>query len=91
MLVMFVGAQIMVLGFDMKPLTLNLLIKYVSIFSVTSKSEITPSFSGLIARMLLGVLPTILYASEPTANNLFVLISTATTDGSFSTIPFPVT
>ena len=42
-----------------------------------------------MARMLLGVRPTIRYASEPTANTLLVFVSTATTDGSFRTIPLP--
>ena len=56
-----------------------------------SKSAITPFFNGRITRMLPGVLPTILYASVPTATTLFVLVLTATTDGSFKTIPLPET
>ena len=41
--------------------------------------------------MFPGVLPSILLASCPTANTSFVLLSTATTDGSLNTTPFPFT
>src|SRR5487761_416237 len=64
-------------------------IKYVSIFSVTLKSAITPSFIGLIATTLPGVRPSISFASLPTATTspLFLLI--ATIEGSFTTMPLP--
>src|SRR5579864_3036894 len=64
--------------------------KYVSIFSVTLKSAITPSFIGLIATTLPGVRPSISFASFPTATTspLFLLI--ATIEGSFTTMPLPL-
>ena len=64
-------------------------IKYRIIFSVVSLSAITPSFSGLIAIILPGVLHSIRLASAPTATTDFVPRSTATTEGSLTTIPFP--
>ena len=54
-------------------------------------SEITPSAKGRIAIILLGVRSSIFLASEPTARILFVPFSTATTEGSLITIPFPRT
>ena len=39
--------------------------------------------------MFPGVLPIILLASPPTANTSPEFLSTATTDGSLNTIPFP--
>src|SRR5215217_1076086 len=65
--------------------------KYESIFSVTSKSAITPSFKGRIATMFPGVRPSIRFAADPTATTLSVLVSIATTEGSESTIPCPLT
>ena len=65
--------------------------KYLSIFSQTSKSEITPSFKGLTTLILAGVLPSIRFASNPTATGLPSRISIATTEGSLSTIPCPRT
>jgi len=62
-----------------------------SIISVISKSAMTPSFMGRIALMYSGVLPSIVFASRPTAYTFLVRWSTATTDGSFSTIPLPFT
>ncbi len=62
-----------------------------SICSVTSKSAITPSFSGRIAVMLPGVRPIIRFASTPTAWTWPVLVSIATTDGSERTMPRPRT
>src|SRR5690554_3524811 len=47
------------------------LIKCCNIFSVTSKSAITPSFIGRIAWILPGVRPNIRLASVPTAATLF--------------------
>ena len=41
--------------------------------------------------MFPGVLPNILLASWPTANTSPFVLSTATTDGSLKTIPFPLT
>ena len=41
--------------------------------------------------MFPGVLPNILLASFPTASTSPVSLSTATTDGSLKTIPFPLT
>ena len=59
------------------------------ISSVTTKSAITPSFKGLIAEILPGVLPNIVFASSPTARTDFLPPSsiTATTEGSFKTTP----
>jgi hypothetical protein len=65
--------------------------KYCSIFSVTSKSEITPSRSGRTATILAGVRPTMRFASAPMARILRVFLSIATTDGSSMTMPFPLT
>ena len=42
--------------------------KYCSIFSVTVKSAITPSFIGRMAVMLPGVRPSMFLASVPTAS-----------------------
>lgn len=56
-----------------------------------SKSAITPSFSGRTATMLPGVRPIIFFASAPTARMPPVLVLIATTDGSLSTIPRPLT
>src|ERR1700729_4124336 len=63
--------------------------KYVSIFSVTLKSAITPSFIGLIATMLPGVRPNISLASLPTASTSPVVLLIATIEGSLTTMPFP--
>ena len=65
--------------------------KYRSIFSVMSKSAITPSFRGRTARMCAGVRPIIRLASAPTARMAPFAVFTATTDGSFRTIPRPRT
>lgn len=56
-----------------------------------SKSAMTPSFSGRTATMLPGVRPIIFFASAPTARMPPVLVLMATTDGSFRTIPRPLT
>src|SRR5688572_1490604 len=64
--------------------------KYLSIASVTAKSAMTPSRMGRIASMLPGVLPSISFASWPTATTLRLLpLVMATTDGSSRTIPRP--
>ena len=62
-----------------------------SICSVTSKSAMTPSFSGRIAEMFPGVRPSMRLASIPTACTSPVCWSIATTDGSESTMPRPRT
>src|SRR5215217_3906135 len=89
------GTQTTTLGpiRDRKILRLGcaLRIKYASIFSVTSKSAITPSFKGRMATMLPGVRPSIRFAAEPTATTLSAFVSIATTEGSESTIPCPLT
>src|SRR3954452_21510688 len=63
--------------------------KYVSIFSVTLKSAITPSFIGLIATTLPGVRPSMSFASRPTATTSPLFLFMATMEGSFTTMPFP--
>src|SRR5579863_10106411 len=63
--------------------------KYVSIFSVTLKSAITPSFMGLMATILPGVRPSISFASLPTASTSPVFLLMATIEGSFTTMPLP--
>src|SRR5215470_3662451 len=63
--------------------------KYCSIFSVTSKSAITPSFIGRIATMLPGVRPSISLALLPTASTLWVTLLMATIEGSETTMPRP--
>jgi len=62
-----------------------------SIFSVTSKSAITPSLSGRTARMPSGVRPSIRFASSPMPLIFPVDFSIATTEGSLSTMPSPFT
>jgi len=65
--------------------------KYCSIFSVTAKSEITPSRSGRTAMIEAGVRPTMRFASAPMARTRFDTRSIATTDGSSMTMPRPRT
>ena len=65
--------------------------KWRSICSVTSKSAITPSFSGRVAVMLAGVRPSIALASRPTARTWPSRLSIATTEGSERTMPLPLT
>ena len=62
-----------------------------SISSVTSKSAITPSFSGRMALIVPGVRPSMRLASIPTACTSPVRESIATTLGSLSTMPRPRT
>ena len=66
-------------------------IKYFSIACVTSKSAITPSFIGRIATIFPGVRPIICFASSPTASTSPESFLIATTEGSRSTIPRPLT
>jgi hypothetical protein len=65
--------------------------KWRSMSSVTSTSAMTPSFRGRTASMLPGVRPSMRLASSPNSFGVPLLLSTATTDGSFSTIPSPFT
>jgi hypothetical protein len=65
--------------------------KWRSIFSVRSKSAMTPSLRGRTATIPSGVLPNIRLASRPKARGSPVLRSMATTEGSFKTIPSPFT
>ena len=51
----------------------------------------TPSFSGRMASMWLGVRPIMRLASTPTATGLPSRTLTAMTDGSLSTMPLPRT
>ena len=64
-------------------------IKYVSIFSVSLKSAITPSFIGLMATTFPGVRPSISFAFRPTATASPLTLLIATIDGSFTTMPLP--
>jgi len=71
-------------------------IKYLSICSVMVKSAITPSFIGRIAWIEAGALPSMRFASAPTARMVFLAagppsVRIATTEGSSSTIPRPRT
>src|SRR5882762_7944331 len=63
--------------------------KCCSIFSVTSKSAMTPSFIGLIATMLPGVRPSMSLASLPTASTRPLTLLMATIEGSLTTMPLP--
>ena len=67
------------------------LMKCLIISSVTMKSAITPSLNGLIALIFPGVLPSIVFASSPTAKTFFFPFwsTIATTEGSFKTTPCP--
>ena len=62
-------------------------IKYLSMASVISNSEMTPSRNGRIATISLGVRPTISRASAPIASGRRVRLLIATQDGSLITIP----
>src|SRR4030043_613049 len=85
------GTPMIILG-DTKLLLLwTFVMKYFSISPVASKSAITPSFMGLIGTMLAGVLPSILFASAPTATGFLSSLLITTTEGSLHTIPFPLT
>src|SRR5271154_4937291 len=61
--------------------------KCVSIFSVTLKSAITPSFMGFTATTFPGVRPSISLASRPTATTSPLFLLMATIEGSLTTIP----
>ncbi len=65
-------------------------LRYTEIrYRARSKSEITPPESGWETRIRAEVRPTMAYASLPVATTAFVSAFTATTAGSFRTIPFP--
>ena len=87
------GTQIKTLGPKIKFFLLAFLIKNWSIFSVVVKSAITPSFNGLIVSIFSGVLPSIVFASKPTAFTLFLPPSSEieTTEGSSKTKPLFLT
>src|SRR5215203_6141856 len=51
----------------------------------------TPFFRGWVATMWAGVRPIMLLAADPTATTLSVFMSIATTEGSESTTPQPLT
>ena len=57
--------------------------------TVISWSEITPPCKGRMATTFPGVRPSIFRAAEPTCKILPVFLSTATTDGSRTTMPLP--
>src|SRR6202047_5280014 len=82
------GTQTMICGVAKLRRLCTLRMKCLIISSVTSKSAMTPSRSGRIARMLPGVRPSISFASSPTARTCFLprTLAIATTDGSFSTL-----
>ena len=61
-----------------------------SIFSVISKSAMTPSFIGRIATMFPGVRPSMSFASRPTASTFPVTRLMATIEGSETTMPLPL-
>ena len=81
------GMPMMMRGRTMVLRLWALRMKWESIFSVISKSAITPSFMGRMATMLPGVRPSISLASLPTASTLPVTLFTATMEGSETTMP----
>ena len=89
-----VGTQIMMRGRTSRRELLTLEMKCRSMASVTSKSAMTPSFMGRMATMLPGVRPSIFLASVPTASTTLPPREsrlTATTEGSESMMPEPLT
>ena len=76
-------------GRTKKPPPMALWINSVSMLVVTSKSAMTPSFSGRTVTMEPGVRPMTSLASWPTHLTLSVLVSTATTLGSRIIMPLP--
>lgn len=64
--------------------------KCLSMVSVISKSAMTPSLRGRTAMTFPGVRPIMRFASFPTARTRFLLLSNATTEGSWMTTPFPL-
>ena len=78
------------LGLKMEDLT-ALRNRCWSIWTVISWSEMTPSFRGRMATTLPGVRPSMFRAAAPTCRILPVFLSTATTEGSRMTTPWPST
>ena len=85
------GTQTTTRGFASSRRLCTFWMKYRSIFSVTSKSAMTPSFKGRTAWMWLGVRPIMRLASDPTASTAPLRVLIATTEGSFRTTPRPRT
>jgi len=85
------GIPITILGATIPLPSLHFWINVLIICSAASKSAITPSLSGLTALILPGVLPSINFASLPTANGIPSSKSIATTEGSCKTTPLPDT
>jgi hypothetical protein len=88
---MHVGMPITMRGLMNQRRGMTFWMKYFIIFSVVSGSAMTPSRRGRMAIMFPGVFQSIRLASEPTAMTRLVPRSTATTEGSFMTIPLPRT
>ena len=84
------GIPMMIRGRTMVLRLCALRMKWLSIFSVISKSAMTPSFMGRMATMLPGVRPSISLASRPTASTFPVTLLTATMEGSETTMPLPL-
>ena len=84
------GMQMTTYGFDQGLELQDFLMKYSNIALVTSKSAITPSFSGRIATIEPGVRPMTSFASCPTRLTILVFTSTATTLGSRIMMPLPL-
>ena len=78
-------------GFTNQRVEMTFCTKYLIIFSVMSGSAMTPSRRGRLAMMSPGVFQSMRLASEPTATTLLVPRSTATTEGSLTTMPLPRT
>ena len=87
------GTQTMTWGLTKLRRLCTLRMKCLIISSATSKSAMTPSRKGRMAVMLPGVRPSINFASSPTASTCFLPLTSAmaTTDGSLSTMPRPLT
>ena len=87
------GTQTTICGWAKRRRLCTLRMKCLIISSATSKSAMTPSRSGRIAWMLPGVRPSIILASSPTASTwrLPLCVVSATTEGSFRTMPRPFT
>jgi hypothetical protein len=81
------GTQMTILGLAKRKPVSTLRMKKAIMARVTSKSAMTPSFMGRMARMRSGVRPRNSLASLPTAIRSPLRVSMATTDGSLSTIP----
>ena len=84
------GTQMTIVGLARR-LWCTFSMKYRSIFSQMSKSAMTPSRSGRMAWMWLGVRPIMRLASAPTASGRPSTVLIATTDGSLRTMPSPRT